>query len=234
MGERAEQREQYLQRPDFDPLSRPSYLDMSFGSYGSISYGKTASMLLTLETAVGEKTLRDALHNYFMKYRFTHPTQEDFLRMVNETAQQDLGWYWQQAVYGTQMLDYEVLRADSTPVNWYEKDLEEKKGETSYETQILLHRKSDFVFPVEAEIRFDNGEVDHVRWDGRDRWVRYVYVKKAKVESVQIDPDYRVILDRDFLNNSRSDKSHHRATAKLATYWTFFTQFLGQLMAWFV
>ncbi len=113
MGDPALQREQYLNHPDFDPLSRPSYLDMSFGSYGAISYGKTATMLLTLETVVGEKTLRDALHNYFMKYRFTHPTQEDFLRTVNETAQQDLGWYWQQAVYGTQMLDYEVLRADS-------------------------------------------------------------------------------------------------------------------------
>ena len=158
IGEPGLQRVQYLSRPDFDPLSRPSYTDMSFGSYGAISYGKTATMLLTLETVVGEKTLRDALHNYFMKYRFTHPTQEDFLRTVNETAQQDLGWYWQQAVYGTQMLDYEVFRADSTPVNWYDPKLEEKKGETEYETQIMLHRKGDFVFPVEAEIKFDNGE----------------------------------------------------------------------------
>ena len=37
-----------------------------------------------------------------------------------------------------------------------------------------------FVFPVETEIKFDNGETDRVRWDGRDRWVRYVYVKKAQ------------------------------------------------------
>jgi hypothetical protein len=232
LGEPALQREQYLGRPDFDPLSRPSYTDMSFGSYGSISYGKTASMLLTLENVVGEKTLREALHDYFMKYRFTHPTQEDFLRTVNETAQQDLTWYWQQAVYGTQMLDYEVLRADSTPVNWYDPNLEEKKGETEYETQIILHRKRDFVFPVEAEIKFDNGETTRVRWDGRERWVRYVYVKKAKVVSVQIDPDYRVTMDRDYLNNSHSDDAHNLAVMKLTTYWTFFTQFLGQMLGW--
>ena len=232
LGEPGLQREQYLSRPDFDPLSRPSYTDMSFGSYGAISYGKTASMLLTLETVVGEKTLRDALHNYFMKYRFTHPTQEDFLRTVNETAQQDLGWYWQQAVYGTQMLDYEVSRAESTPVNWYDPKLDEKKGETEYETQVVLHRKGDFVFPVEAEIKFDNGESDRVRWDGRDRWVRYVYTKKAQVVSVQIDPDYRVTMDRDYLNNSNSDSAHHLAVAKLTTYWTFFTQFLGQMIGW--
>ena len=232
LGDAGLQREQYLNRPDFDSLARPSYTDMSFGSYGAVSYGKTATMLLTLENIVGEKTLRNALHNYFMKYRFTHPTQEDFLRTVNETAQQDLGWYWQQAVYGTQMLDYEVFRAESNPVKWYDPKLEEKKGETEYETQIVLHRKGEFVFPVEAEIRFDNGESDRVRWDGRDRWVRYVYTKKAQVVSVQIDPDYRVTMDRDYLNNSDTDTAQHLAVAKLATYWTFFTQFLGQMIGW--
>ena len=48
-----------------------------------------------------EQTLKNALHTYFMKYRFAHPTQEDFMRTVNEVAGRDLGWYWQQAVYGT-------------------------------------------------------------------------------------------------------------------------------------
>ena len=105
------------------------------GSYGGVTYGKTATMLLTLETVVGEQTLQKALHAYFMKYRFTHPTQEDFLRTVNEVAGQDLGWYWQQAVYGTQVLDYKVRRADSTRVDWANKDApDEKKGETLYQT----------------------------------------------------------------------------------------------------
>ena len=34
------------------------------------------------------------------------------MRTVNEVTGQDLKWYWDQAVYGTQVLDYEVLRAD--------------------------------------------------------------------------------------------------------------------------
>ena len=71
-------------------------------------------------------------------------------------------------------------------------NLKEKKGETEYETQVILHRKGDFVFPVEAVVKFDNGESTIERWDGKDRWVRYVYRKKAQVESVHIDPDYQV------------------------------------------
>jgi len=232
LGEREEQRLSYLGSPDRDPISKASYTDMSMQTYGDITYGKTATMLVTLEEALGENTLRKALHNYFIKYRFTHPTQEDFLRTVNETAGQDLGWYWNQAVYGTQVMDYEVLRAGSNPVNWAEKNLAEKKGVTEYETQVLLHRKGDFVFPVDAEIKFDNGEAVHEQWDGRDRWIRYVYRKKAKLLSAQIDPDYHVTMDRDYLNNSRTTERHEGAAIKIVTYWTFLTQFASQMLSW--
>ena len=62
--------------------------------------------------------------------------------------------------------------------------------------------------------------------------MRYVYRRKAKVESVQIDPDYRITLDRDYLNNSYVTDSQHKATAKIATYWMFLTQFLAQVLSW--
>ncbi len=222
----------YLSDPDIDPLYRHSYQDMSMGDYGSISYGKTATMLISLEKIIGEQTMRNAMHTYFMRYRFTHPTQEDFMKTVNEVAGQDLSWYWNQALFGTQVLDYEVLRADSNPVNWFDPNLKEKKGETEYETQVILHRKGDFVFPVEAVVKFDNGDTTYERWDGKDRWVRYVYRKKAQVESVQIDPDYQVTLDSDYLNNSRTTDSHHGAVHKIAAYWMFLTQFLAQMLSW--
>ena len=232
LGEREYQRFAYLGASDYDPLSRPSYLDMSMGSYGAISYGKTATMLITLEKIIGEQTLRNAMHTYFMRYRFTHPTQQDFMNTVSEVSGQDLSWYWNQAVYGTQVMDYEVLRADSTPVKWYDENLKEKKGETEYETQVILHRKGDFIFPVEAVVKFDDGSSTRESWDGKERWVRYVFRKKAQVESVQIDPAYQALLDSDLLNNSHVTDSQHAAVHKLTTYWIFFTQFLAQMLSW--
>ncbi len=215
-----------------DPLSRFSYQTESVGSYGAVTYGKTACMLLTLEAIVGEQTMQRAMHTYFMKYRFTHPTQEDFMNTVSQVSGQDLQWFWNQAVYGTQMLDYEVTRADSDPVNWFDPNLKEKKGETEFETQVILHRKQDFVFPVNAEIKFDNGETVREKWDGKDRWTRFVYHKKAKVESVQIDPAYQVVADESYLNNSHVTEGQRAATAKISTYWLFLTQFFAQFMSW--
>ena len=234
LGERELQRLGYLGSADIDPLSRMSYQDMSMGSYADVTYGKTASMLVTLEKVVGEQTLKNALHTYFMKYRFTHPTQEDFMRTVNQVAGQDLSWYWNQAVYGTQVFDYAVMRADSHPVNWWDENLEEKKGVTEYETQVILHRKGDFIFPVDAEVKFDNGETAREHWDGKDRWMRFVYRKKAQVESVQIDPDYKLSMDRDYVNNSQVADDQHGAIHKIATYWIFLTQLMAQVASWLV
>jgi len=233
-GDASVLRSYYVPVAETDSLSRPSYTDMSGRSYGGVTYGKSATMLISLEAIIGEQTLKNALHTYFMRYRFTHPTQEDFLRTVNEVAGRDLKWYWDQAVYGTQVFDYAVLRADSTPTDWYEEDATEKPGETMYETQVILQRKGDFVFPVEAEIKFDNGESLRERWDGKERWVRYVYHKKARVRSVELDPDHRIALDRNYLNNSYVSKAQRGATEKIATYWMFLTQLLAHFLSWLV
>jgi len=234
LGEREEQRLGFVDVEDRDPLSKMSFQDMSIDTYGGITYGKTASMLITLEKIVGEPTLKNALHVYFMRYRFTHPTTEDFVRTVNEVAGQDLSWYWNQAVYGTEVFDYEVLRADSQPVRWWDENLKEKRGETEYETQVILHRKGDFIFPVDAVVKFENGESTREHWDGKERWVRYVYRKKAQVLSVQIDPDYAVTMDRDYLNNSQTKYVQPGAVHKIATYWLFLTQFMAQILSWLV
>jgi Peptidase family M1 domain len=226
-GDGEELRSFYQGNASFDPLARASYTDMSMGSYGAVSYGKTATMLSTLEVIVGEQALRNALHVYFMKYRFTHPTQQDFMRTVNEVTGQNLNWYWEQAVYGTQVMDYEVARATSDATDWFEPDAG-KKAATVYETQVILHRKGDFVFPVEAEVKFDNGESIRERWDGKDRWVRYVYHKQAQIVSVEIDPGHKVNMDSNYLNNSRTSEPQTGATGKIAAYWMFLTQALAR------
>jgi len=229
----ASERNGYIAAADLDPMSRFAYQYINGSSYGGITYGKTATVLLTLEKVIGEETLRRALHTYFLRYRFTHPTQEDFLKTVEEVSGQSLRWYFDQAVYGTQVLDYEIRRANSDRLDWYLKDPpKEKKGETVYRTQVQVHRKGDFVFPVDVVIKFDNGESVTEHWDGKDRWVRYTYDKKAKLVSAELDPGTAVRLDRNFFNNSYVEQGDTRARWKIVSYWTWITQMLSQCLAW--
>jgi hypothetical protein len=232
MSEDDLQRMQYLPVTDYDPMARKGWQYMDADSYGGVTYGKTATVLLTLEKVIGEETLRNALHTYFMRYRFTHPTKEDFLKTVEEVSGQNLRWYFDQAVYGTQVMDYEVLEVRSIPVNWYDSKAKEKKGETAYRDSLVIHRKGDFIFPLEVVVKFENGQSARERWDGRDRWVRFQYEKKARVESVQIDPGYQARLDKNFFNNSYSREAHPGARNKLQVYYIVLLQWWAQLLAW--
>jgi hypothetical protein len=229
----SQQRNGYLSATDFDPMTRFAYQYANGSSYGDVTYGKSATVLFTLEKVIGEDTLRRAIHAYFMRYRFTHPTREDFLKTVEEVSGKDLRWFFDQAVYGTNVLDYEIFRARSNRLDWYLKNPpKEKKGETMYRTMVLVHRKGDFIFPVDTEIKFDNGESVTEHWDGKDRWVRYMYDKKAKLVSAQIDPESAVHLDKDFFNNSYVSEEDTRARWKIVNCWTWITQMLSQWLAW--
>jgi hypothetical protein len=233
MSEAGVQSTGYYSYLDYDPLTRFAWQFVNSNSYGAISYGKTATVLLTLEKIIGEETLRRALHTYFMRYRFTHPTGEDFLKTIEEVSGQNLRWYFDQAVYGTAILDYAVEFVRSDRADWFVKDRpDEKKGETLYRSTVVVHRKGDFVFPTDLVVKFDNGETAFEHWDGRDRWIRYTYLKKAKIVSAEIDPDHKILLDRDPFNNSYVEKADNRATKKLTNLWVFASEWLSQVLAW--
>jgi hypothetical protein len=235
MGAKDYERLMYSSVADKDPMSRFAWQYMNGSSYGGITYGKTATVLLTLEKVIGEQTMQRALHTYFMRYRFTHPTQEDFLKTVEEVSGRDLRWYYDQAVYGTQVMDYEILGVHSGREDWYQKNPQkDKKRGTLYHSTVLVHRKGDFIFPVDVQVKFDNGETVTEHWDGRDRWVRYQYDKKARIVSADIDPEHQAWLDKDFFNNSRTRKAVQAPHHKLAMYWTVISQWCAQLLAWLV
>jgi aminopeptidase N len=174
------------------------------------------------------------MHTYFMRYRFTHPSKEDFLKTIEDVSGQDLRWYFSQAVYGTQVLDYEVMKITSVPVDWYKESLNEKKGETEYVSNVWVRRKGEFVIPIDVEVKFDNGDRVREHWDGQDRWVRYAYQKKARVESVEVDPDHKIYLDRNNFNNSRIAEPNGQPAGKLTNYWTCISQFFAQFLAWWL
>jgi len=228
-GDSETQRLSYLSRPDTDPLTRFAWQYMNSQAYGAVTYGKTATVLLTLEGMIGQQTMKRALRTYFLRYRFTHPTGADFLNTINEVAGRNLDWYFDQAVSGTNILDYEVLSLRSSRVKWWES---RGKGQPLYDNLVLVHRKGDFVFPIRVRIRFDDGKTVDAQWDGRDRWIRFSYVRPDRVVSAEIDPEHKVWLDRDVFNNSRTTDFQGLATGKLAVYCQFLEQWASQMLAW--
>ena len=230
-GERGANLISYASVADHDPLSRPAWLYMNGNSYGGITYYKTALMMLQLESLVGEKNVLHALHVYFERYKFKHPRPEDFTASMNDALGQNMDWYWKQAIYGTEVLDDRIFSASSDRLDWYSKD-DEKKGTTVYHTEVLVQRRGTFDIPVVLQVKFDDGSTFLENWDGRDRWHKFTWDRKAKLVSAEIDPFHGHLLDRDPFNNSWTAKMDLRASGKIAGYWTLLTQWLEHALSW--
>ena len=85
-------------------------------SYGLNSYGKPALSLQTLEGLVGDETMTRVLRTYARRYRFAHPTSEDFIAVVNEVTGKDWRWYFDQTWYSSNLCDYAVsVRNERAP-----------------------------------------------------------------------------------------------------------------------
>jgi len=264
-GDASYQHVSYLLAPDFDPVTRTAWKFRNSTSYGAVTYGKSAMLLMTLEGVLGHDTMDKAMRTYFQRYRFKHPTTEDFLSTIEEVAIADgkavaspsevaslngprplnipglpestvtainssLRPFFNQAVYGTQMLDYAVDGFSSEEVS----PSGSHNAPKQYFSTVNLRRKGDFILPVAAEIVFEDGSRVREHWDGADRWTRFTYTRNAKIVSVEIDPERLIPLDRDLFNNSRSKRPDAVPGNKLAAIWLTFQQFAQQLLAWIV
>jgi hypothetical protein len=258
------QRLEYATVPDYDPVTHWAYKFRNSRSYGGVTYGKTATLLATLEGIIGRDTMDEAMRTYFMKFRFTHPTTEDFLRTIEQVAvahgratllppgdpaaafpvgyadipavNSSLRPYFNQAVYGTQVLDYAIDGVSSSPVQWWLHEPKDKaaRKHIPYLNTVYLRRKGDFVLPVTVEIVFDDGTRIRDHWDGIDRWKKLTYIRNAKVVSAEIDPDHAVLLDVNFFNNSYTTKFNGLPALKLSSLWAAAQQLFAQLVTWVV
>jgi len=104
------QRAQYIYAPDLDPIMKKSWEFYSGTSYGVNSYQKPALVLTTLQNYLGKETMRNIMRSYFERWRFNHPSTEDFIHVVNEISGQDLSWFFDQALFSSAVLDYSVDR----------------------------------------------------------------------------------------------------------------------------
>ena len=205
----------------FDPVLKDSWSYVSGGSYATNVYAKAALMMLTLERWLGEDVMVRIMKTYYERWKFRHPTSEDFVRVAEEVSGRDLGWFFDQTLRSPDKLDYAVSELSSREVNeplglFNEKgagpvaDGKAGKGAKAaakpkaYRNVVVVARYGEWVFPQEVLVTFADGRKVRESWDGKDRWKRFVYEGPVKVVSAEIDPDRKLVLDVNYLNNSRT------------------------------
>ncbi|MGB5228084.1 MAG: M1 family metallopeptidase, partial [Eudoraea sp.] len=76
---------------------------------GPNAYGKPATALNILrETIMGKELFDHAFKTYSQRWKFKHPTPEDFFRTMEDASAVDLDWYWRSWFYTTDYVDIGV------------------------------------------------------------------------------------------------------------------------------
>jgi aminopeptidase N len=78
----------------------------SIRQFGNNAYGKPATALNILrETIMGHELFDYAFKTYANRWKFKHPTPEDFFRTMEDASAVDLDWFWRGWFYTTDYND---------------------------------------------------------------------------------------------------------------------------------
>jgi len=228
------ERFRYLAAGDWDPIETPSFKMLDRESYQSTVYAKAALVLRTLDGVLGDARLRDALRAYVDAWRFRHPTSRDWRTLIEERSGMDLAPLFSQLFDGTGQLDYAVARIDVSEVPALRPALDAGGSAPPaeaprYRTEVVVERRGEVRMPVDIVVTFDDGSETREVWDGIGRWYRIDITGTHQGAIAAVDPDNKLPLDADRLNNSRMRTPATRGIIRLAGRWGLWLQ--GALLA---
>ncbi len=187
-------------------------------TYDMMSYEKAATWLWTLMGIIGEETTNNVFREYYKRWAFRHPSGKDFINVVNDVVKReygekfgpDMNWFFDQVLYGTGICDYKVagfsnIKKDAdhgTAELGETADSTETSSDSLYTAVARLERIGEVMLPVDVLVHFTNGSEVLEQWDGKSRYKDFSYEGYRKIDWVKIDPDYKIRMDVNFINNS--------------------------------
>jgi hypothetical protein len=159
------------------------------------------------------------MSTYFERYRFKHPTPQDFFSTVDEISGQDLQWFWKETFDSSNVFDYAVDSVASRE-----------------DTQaVVVRRWGEAIFPVQVRVVFENGDQAIESWDGTDRWIRYSYDRSERIQTVEVDPSHILALDINRSNNTwLREAPSSLAAAKWSLKWMIWLQSVLEAFAFHI
>lgn len=125
---------------------------------------------------------------------------------------------------GTEVADGKRVEHDADKVKasiaaarkaWKEKHPDAKPGTGPYPWRTVVNlRREGAAVPQTVVIHFADDSKETVKWDDGSAWNRIVLVKPSKAVSAEIDPDRKIFLDVDKLDDSRTVEADAAASRR--------------------
>jgi hypothetical protein len=124
-----------------EPMSKMADHYNTNYAYGAAAYNKGATFIAQLGYIMGDEALQRGLMRYYDEWKFKHPTDVDFIRVMEKTSGLQLEWYRNYMVNTTETIDYAI-------------DSVQASGERTW---IDLARVGNFPMPIDVDITLTDG-----------------------------------------------------------------------------
>ncbi len=205
-----------------------------YQTYGLNSYTKPALSLVTLEGYLGEEMMYRVMRTYHHRYRFKHPTSEDFIKTVNEVSGKNMSWLFANTWFSSDLYDYSIDRINNRmipmPTGFFSsngKEIQSAPATKAYECEVVVKREGEVTAPVDILVVFKDGSIRREGWDGQYRWKKFTYYTDSPVSYAIVDPQNKLAMDINGNNNSkvvREPGYRSLAARKYASKWMFWVQ----------
>ena len=181
----------------FGPQSEAIYNTpdaMKERNIGNLLYYKPGyAMELLRGPILGQDRFDYALKNYISDWAYKHPTPWDFFRSMENSAGEDLAWFWKGMILNNYALDQAVT------------NVEYVNGDPKQGALISIGNAAQMVMPVIVEYTTASGKTARKTlpveiWQNNNTWTFKVNTNEA-LNKVVIDPDH-AFPDVDDTNNT--------------------------------
>ncbi len=161
---------------------------------GILLYAKPGyAMTLLRNEILGKDRFDYALRKYIRDWSYKHPTPWDFFRSIENSAGEDLAWFWKSMIFETYQLDQAVTK------------LEYRNNDPKNGALVTIANLEKMAMPVTVEYTTASGAKNRLKlpveiWQSTGTW-RFALPTTEEVTSVVLDPD-KILPDMNPDNNS--------------------------------
>ena len=161
-----------------EPIGTRADQFSEFGIYNTMIYDRAEMMYGALRDAVGDSAFTGFLHSYYRDWRFRHVDERAMRTTVEREAGQPLGWFFDQWLRHTGLVDYELKAVKTTRA---------ADGGGTWITRGRVRRTGDYHHPMPL------GALTRAGWViargeplANDQWIEVRTSEKPR--AVRLDP----------------------------------------------
>ncbi|MEN8222619.1 MAG: M1 family metallopeptidase [Acidobacteriota bacterium] len=198
------------------PLERSKYLNWNFINnkffVGNV-YSKLSLLFRSLKNVIGEEELEGFFRYYYDKVKFGHHNTEKLKEEFSNYFNRDYSWAFDQFVGTDKNLDTAVYSVKA-----------DKIGESGkYRNEVVFVRNSGY-FPVELSLKLKGGKEKKLFWEKNEKWKKVIFTDDNPVDFAFVDPDFKIPLDINLVNNSKAVRKDNTVLRKLTVKFGFYFQ----------